>query len=166
MKLSRRRTFAVAVVAALFVVPVASTFAYFLASGSGTVSGAQITSTSPATVAITPTYSDSNEFSYAPAGATALSPGGTVSMPLYATCTAACPASVSSIRLASVTSDKAGCNSASLPGSFTGGPLVVNQTITTTPTPIGNFVAAFNSDPDRDQSVCLGATLTFNLTTP
>lgn len=163
---SRRRTFATAVALALFVIPVSSALAFFLASGTGTISGAKVTASSPATVSITPTYADSNEFSYAPAGATALSPGGTVTLPLYATCVTACPASVSSIRLASVSSDKTGCDSASLPGSFTSGALAVNATITTTPTPIGSLVVAFNADPDRDQSVCLGATLAFHLATP
>jgi hypothetical protein len=64
-----------------------------------------------------------------------------------------------------VTSDKAGCNSTSLPGTFTSGGLVVNMTVGAT-TYIGQMTVAMNSDPDRDQSACLGATLVFNLATP
>jgi hypothetical protein len=166
MKQSPRRTFALAVALGLVVLPVSAALAYFLASGTGSVSGATVTSTSPATVSLSQQYADpASEFVYEGPSTTALSPGGTVRFGLNATCLTSCPASVGSVRLVSVTSDKAGCNSTSLPGTFTSAGLVVNMTVGAT-TYIGQMTVSMNSDPDRDQSACLGATLVFNLATP
>lgn len=167
MRTSSRRTFAVAVGLGLFVLPAATVLAFFLASGVGQASGAVVTSSSPATVSISQQYADpANEFVYEGPSTTALAPGGTVRFGLNATCTASCPASVGSIRLTSVTSDKVGCNSTALPGTFTSGGLVVNMTVDTTTQYVGQMTVSMVSDPDRDQSACLGAVLSFHLQTP
>ncbi len=161
------RAFAFAVALGLVVIPVSSALAYFLASGTGTVTGATITSSSPATITISAQYGDpANEFVYSGPSTTALAPGGTVRFGLVATCTASCPASVGSIHLASVSSNQSGCDSTSLPDTFSAAPLSVGTTIDTTPTYVGQMTVAMASDPTRSEVACLGATLSFHVATP
>lgn len=158
------RTFAAAVVVALLALPPIEALAYFSATGSGNIAGA-ITAGAP-TVSITIgggtafTYKDSS-------GATAsnLQLGGNVTFPVRVTCTANCPAQVTTIRLSGVTSDKTGCNSTTLPGSWTAPNLTVNQSITPGATDVGNMTVTFVNTAS-DQTACAGATLTFQLSTP
>jgi len=164
MRRSTRHTFAAAVALGLVVIPVASVIAVFLASGSGTVSGAQITTSSPSSVRIDAAAAPGSEFVYEGPSTTALAPGGDVKMSLAVTCLTSCPATVGSIRLVSVSSNQSGCSSAALPGTFTSPGLAVNTTITGTVI-VGQLTVFMNSTGD-DQTPCLGATLTFNLATP
>ncbi|HEV2033387.1 MAG TPA: hypothetical protein VGU71_04190 [Candidatus Dormibacteraeota bacterium] len=155
-----RRTFVVAIVVALLLMPVAEALAFFSATGSGTIAGAAVASAP--TVSIT--LGGGTAFTYAGGSTTNLVPGGTVTFPVRVSCTANCPAQVSTIRLSSVTSDKAGCDSTTLPGSWTAPNLNVNQSITTT-TDVGSMTVTFVNTAS-DQTACAGATLTFHLSTP
>jgi len=163
----QRRAFAIAVALGLFVIPVSTALAFFAATGTGTVTGATVTSSSPATVTISAQYGDpASEFVYSGPSTTALAPGGTVRFGLVATCTSSCPASVGSIRLVSVSSNKTGCDSTALPNTFSAASLAVNTTIDGSPTYVGQMTVAMASDPNLSEDACLGATLSFRVATP
>lgn len=109
-----KHSFAVAVVAALMVMPVTEALAYFSATGTGTISNVQA-----GTSASTVTIAQNGAFVYAGPSTTNLVPGGTVAFPSIITCTAVPPCVVPSVSLQSWTSNQAGCTTALMPGSFT-----------------------------------------------
>lgn len=157
------RTFAAAVAIALLVMPVAEALAYFSATGTGNIAGAQV-STTASTVSLS--LGGGTSFTYAGGSTSALVPGGTVTFPVSASCLTNCPGFVSSIRLAGFTSDKTGCDSVTLPGSFTAPNLGVNATVSVSGASVGSMTVTFVNLPSTNQNACLGAILTFQLATP
>jgi hypothetical protein len=81
-----KHSFAIAIVMALFALPVVTALAYFSATGTGTISNVQA-GTSASTVAI----AQNGAFIYAGPSTTNLVPGGTVTFPSTITCTAVPP---------------------------------------------------------------------------
>jgi len=157
------RTFVAAVAVAILVLPVAEALAYFSATGTGNISGAQV-STTASTVSLS--LGGGTSFTYAGGSTSALVPGGTVTFPINASCLTNCPGFVSVIRLAGFTSDKTGCDSTTLPGAFTAPNVAFNATVSVSGANVGSMTATFVNLPSTNQNACLGAVLTFQLATP
>ncbi len=161
-----KHSFAVAVVLALVALPLTEALAYFGATGSGTISNVSA-GTANATVSFA--TQGVSTYVYGGGSSTNLVPGGTVQVPLTITCTANPPCVVSSLSLATWSSNKTGCDPASLPNSF-------SITANTATFPIS--IAALNGTgadsptitwanlPTTNQGACAGATFTFNIATP
>ncbi len=164
-RLTRRgdpRTFALAVVVALLLMPPAEALAYFAATGSGTISGAKA-GTPSGTVAI----NSDGIFTYSGPSTTALLPGGVVAFKVFALCQTTCPATVGSINLTAWTSDKPGCDTATMPNSFSMPAIVVNAAIPGPPqTQVGTANITWANLSGVNQNACSGATFTFTLSTP
>jgi hypothetical protein len=156
------RSFVAAVIVALVAMPVAEALAYFSSTGTGSTTA---TAAQASTVSIAASAGNPNP-TYGGPSTTAVAPGGTVTQALMATCLTTCPAYVSTISLAGWSSNKTGCDSTSLPGSFTMPPLAFNGNVISGGTPVGSVVITFVNLPNTDQTACAGATLTFNFTTP
>lgn len=157
LKFRPRHIFAVMVATGLLVVPAVTALAYYGATGTGNITGISASSTSPSTVSL--------DAAVAP---TSLALGGSTTFPVNATCTAGCPGYVSTVNLASWSSDKAGCTAAAFPGSFTMPAVNSGQSavlVGASPTLIGNATITWNN-LGTDQGVCKGAAFTFVLTTP
>jgi len=93
-------------------------------------------------------------------------PGGTVGFQLQAACTSGCPAVLSTINLGSWTSDKAGCDSVTLPASFTMPTITYNGNIANaTPVPVGTPVITW-VNLGVSQNACANAKFAFVLVTP
>jgi hypothetical protein len=150
-----RHAFAVMVAVGLFVVPTVTALAYYSSTGTGNVTGVSATTTTTSTV---------NLDQAAPP--TTLAPGGSTTLGLAAKCLTGCPAFVSTVNLSTWSSDKTGCTPAAMPGSFTMPTLVVNQSIPTTATGIGNATITWNNLVAIDQSPCQGGHFTFVVVTP
>ena len=155
-----KHSFAIAVVVALFALPVTEALAFYSASGTGTTDA--IAGSPNATVTIT----TGTARTYAGPSTTNLMPGGTVTFGTNIACTANCPAFVGSINLGSWTSDKAGCDTATLPGSFTMPAIVVNASFTAAGGAGPNGTITWVNLATLSQNACAGAHFTFNLVTP
>lgn len=155
------RSFVAAVIVALFALPTVEALAFFSSTGTGSTTA---TAASASTVSIAVDSSNPNPV-YAGPSTTALAPGGTVTQALKATCLTGCPAHVSTVNLASWSSNKTGCDSTTLPGSFTMPALTFNGNVASSGTSLGSVVISFVNTAS-DQTACAGATLTFNFTTP
>jgi hypothetical protein len=156
----RVRPFAAAVVAALLVLPTVEALAFFASTGTGTATGAV------AGAAPTVTIFTSGPWSYAGPSTNNLMPGGNASILVDGKCaTGACPAFVSTVSLGGWTSDKTGCDSTTLPGSFTMPKLVYNANVVAAGSLIGTATITW-VNLTTDQGACSGATFTFTLTTP
>lgn len=159
-RIGRKRSFAIAVAVALMALPVTEALAFFAATGSG-----QITNVQAGTATSTITIAQNGALTYAGPSTTNLMPGGTVSFSLLLTCTAGCPTQVTTIHLSTWTSDKTGCDIATLPGSFTMPTLNVNASVNTGGAPAGPVTITW-VNLAQDQSACSGAHFTFTLVTP
>jgi hypothetical protein len=158
---SSPRTFAAAVLVALLVMPVAEALAFYGVSGSGTIGPAPVSATGT-TVGVS--IGGGTAFTFSGGSTTNYVLGGSSSSPIRLTCLTSCPATVAHVNLSSFTSDKAGCNSTSLPGAFTAPGLVpVPSSIPATATDVGSITINYVS-LSVDQSACLGANVTFTLT--
>ena len=115
-RIGRTRSFVTALVVALLLLPTSIALAYFAATGSGTVTGVTAGTASSVVVIARNT---GNPITYAGPSTTSLMPGGTVSFSIQFTCSAGCPAQVSTVSLQSWSSDKVGCTEAAMPNSFT-----------------------------------------------
>ena len=156
----RMRPFVLSLVVALLVLPTETAIAFFSATGSGTVSGVQAGSAS-STVAL----STVGGFTYSGPSTTNLMPGGTVSFTVQATCTASCPATVSTVNLQSWSSNKTGCDSTTLPNSFTMPAITANLSVNTSATTVGTATITW-VNLAVNQNACSNASFTFVLTTP
>ena len=155
-----KHSFAIAVVVALFALPVTEALAYYAATGTGIISNAQAgTATSTITIA------QNGAFTYAGPSTTNLMPGGTVSFSLLLTCTAGCPTQVTTINLSTWTSDKVGCDVATLPGSFTMPAVNVNASVNTGGSVAGPATITW-VNLASNQSACSGAKFAFTLVSP
>jgi hypothetical protein len=154
----RLRPFVAALVVALFVLPTAEALAFFAATGTGTATATATSQTS--TVSITPgtpTYS----------GGGSLTLGGTATYTLTATCLTNCPAQVTTVSLGGWSSNKTGCDSTTLAGSFTMPSATENLSVGATATSLPtSVVITWVNLATTNQNACLGATLSFALTTP
>jgi hypothetical protein len=160
-KSGRTRTFVAALALAAVVLPVATALAYFSATGGGTISNVQAGSPS-SVIALTTT----GPFTYSGPSTVNLQPGGTVGFTVQAACTAGCPAVLTTINLASWTSDKAGCDTATLPGSFTMPQVLYNGNVANaTPINVGTAVITW-VNLGVSQNACAGAKFAFALVTP
>jgi hypothetical protein len=166
-QIGRTRSFVVALGIAALLLPTAEALAYFSATGTGTFASVQAASASPSTVSIVQTaaspyvYKDS-----AGAVVAALPLGGQLLIPVDVTCTAGAPCQFGTIAIQSWTSNKAGCDSTTLPGSFTGaaGPIFTNATIATVGAKVStNYSVVWNNLSSTNQNACLGAKFTFVL---
>ncbi len=159
-----KHSFAINVVLALFTLPVATALAYFGATGTGTISNVAA-GTSSSTVSIA--FSGSS-FTYAGPSTTALVPGGTVSFPVQITCTAGAPCTVPSVSLLSWTSSKTGCDSTTMPNSFT----IQSQTasfpitIATVGAAGADSLTILWNNLATSQTACAGGTFAFVLNVP
>jgi hypothetical protein len=160
-RIGRTRSFVAAVGMAIVALPVATALAYFSATGAGTISNVQAGSPS-SVIALTMAGS----FTYSGPSTINLQPGGTVGFQVQAACTAGCPAVLTTINLASWTSDKAGCDAATLPGSFTMPQILYNGNVANaTPINVGTAVVTW-VNLGVSQNACAGAKFAFNLVTP
>lgn len=163
-RLTRRtspRTFAAAVVVALFLMPVAEALAFYAVSGTGTIGPAPVSATGT-TVSVS--IGGGTSFTFSGGSTTNYVLGGSSTSPIRLLCLTSCPATVAHVNLSSFTSDKAACNSTSLPGAFTSpGMVPVPSSIPATLTDVGNIVINYVS-LSVDQSACLNANVTFLLT--
>lgn len=162
----RVRPFALSLVVALVVLPVATALAFFAATGTGTAPGVQA-GTAPQAVFAT---ENASSYTYAGPSTTSLMPGGTVSFPVGVSCApspAACPVYVSTINLGGWTSNKTGCDSTSMPGSFTMPTITYNANVTAANSfaNVGTAVITW-VNLATDQGACAGAAFTFTITTP
>jgi hypothetical protein len=145
--------------------PVATALAFFSATGTGTISNAQA-GTSASTVSIT----QQPGFTYAGPSTTTLVPGGTVTFTQVTACTAGPPCVVPSLGLASWTSNKAGCDSTTMPGSFT----ITNQnwtvnlpvTLATVGASDSDIVTITWNNLAISQTACAGGLFAFVLAVP
>jgi len=160
-RIGRTRWFVVALVVALTLLPAVEAFAFFAASGSGTVPNVQAGSPN-STVAIAP----NGGYTYAGPSTTNLMPGGTVSFNAVIICTAGCPANVTTVNLSSWTSDKAGCDTATFPGSFTMPTVNVNNSNVTASGVSAGTVTITWVNLAVSQNVCSGAKFAFVLVIP
>jgi hypothetical protein len=159
-RIGRKRSFVAALGMAVAVLPVATALAFFAASGSGTISNVQAGSPS-STVAI----AINGALTYAGPSTTNLMPGGTVSFGTSLTCTAGCPAQVTTLNLSSWTSDKVGCDTATFPASFTMPAVNVNASVPATGVSGGTATITW-ANLAVNQNACAGAKFAFNLVTP
>jgi hypothetical protein len=160
-RIGRTRSFVVALVVAMFTLPTLTALAFYSATGSGIASNVQ--AGSPSSVIA---LSVSGAYTYSGPSTTNLQPGGTVGFTVQAACTAGCPAVLTTINLASWTSDKAGCDAATLPGSFTMPQILYNGNVTNaTPISVGTAVITW-VNLGVSQNVCSGAKFAFTLVTP
>ena len=95
-RIGRKRSFVVALGMAVLLLPTAEALAFFAASGSGQISNVQAGSPSS-----TVTIAANGAFTYAGPSTTNLMPGGTVSFSTLISCTAGCPANVTTVNLGS-----------------------------------------------------------------
>ena len=163
--LSRRlqvRPFVLAVVGALLLLPPIEALAFFAATGTGQVTGIQI-ATASSTVSLAEVGGASG-LTYS--NGTNLAPGSNVSFTVSATCLTSCPTTVSTVSLQSVSSTKVGCDSTSLPTSFTMPQVTFNGTVNTTAVNVGTATLTFVNLPSTNQDACSGASLTLTLSTP
>jgi hypothetical protein len=158
-RIGRRRSFVSALVVAMLLLPVATAAAFFAATGTGTITNVQAGSAN-STVSIL-----GSSYVYAGPSTTNLMPGGTVTIAISVSCLTGCPASVGSINLGSWTSDKAGCDIATLPGSFTMPADVVNASFTAAGGSGGSAVITW-VNLGVSQNACAGAKFAFTLVTP
>jgi hypothetical protein len=158
-----KHSFAIAIVAALFALPVAEALAYYGATGTGIIGNVPAASQS-STVSIS-----GGAITFAGPSTTALAPSGTATFPLTITCTATPPCVVSGVSLQSWTSTKTGCDTATLPGSFT---LAHSATFPITISTLNgtnltdNATITFVNLPSVNQSACAGGSFNFTLVTP
>jgi hypothetical protein len=104
------------------VLPVVTALAYFTAVGSATFANVQAAATSPSTISIIQTASTAYIYKNAASVVTpTLQLGGSVAISVDVTCTAGAPCQLGTpaLVLNSWTSNKAGCDSTTLAGSFT-----------------------------------------------
>lgn len=158
-RIGRTRSFVVGLGAAMLLLPVTTAVAYFsaTATGSGTITGVTAGTPSASTVSIT-----TSNVVYS-GGASNLVPGGAFSFDTRIQCETGCPASVTTVSLASWSSVKPSCDEASLPSSFTMTPIAVNQSLMNAVTLPGSV--AWNNLA-INQGACSQAHFTFNLVTP
>lgn len=154
------RPFVTSLVIALLVMPVAEALAFFAATGTGNVTGIQA-----GTANSTVTLASTGPFTYGGGSTSNLIPGGTVSFEVTASCTASCPAGVSTINLGTWSSNKTGCDPTDMPGSFTMPTINANTGVGTDPSPVGTATITWVNLP-TEQNACSGAVFTFTLTTP
>ncbi|MEO8744953.1 MAG: hypothetical protein ABI334_00495 [Candidatus Dormiibacterota bacterium] len=159
--IGRKRSFGIAVAIAMFVLPVATALAFYSATGSGTV--VTNAAASPSSVV---TIAANGGLTYAGPSSTNLAPGGTVSFSTLITCTAGCPADVTTINLTSWISNKSGCDMATLPGSFTMPTINVNNPNVTAGGVSGGIATITWVNLGVPQNACSGALFTFTLSTP
>jgi hypothetical protein len=160
-RIGRTRSFVVALVVAAMVLPPATALAYFSSTGSGTFANVQAVATSPSTVSIVQTpaiayvYKDSTG-----ATVTSLMLGGQVLISMDVTCLTGAPCQVNALVLQSWTSDKAGCDSTTLPTSFSiGSPSAFS--IATVGAKFTSNVALNWLNLATNQTACLGAKFSF-----
>lgn len=160
-RIGRKRSFAVALVLAAAVLPVATALAYFSSTGTGTFANVQAVATSPSTVSIVQTpaiayvYKDSTGTVVA-----ALGLGGQALVSMDVTCLTGAPCQVNALVIQSWTSDKAGCDSTTLPGNFSiGSPAAFS--IPTVGAKVTNTVAFNWLSLPVNQNACLGAKFSF-----
>ena len=150
-----RHAFAVMVPVGVVIIAATTALAYYGATGTGNITGVSASSSTTSTVSLTQQVP-----------AAVISPGGSYSLSVSASCTAGCPAFVSTVNLASWSSDKpTTCSEALMPGSFTMPTLNANTSVTASGGGIGTAVITWNNLA-VDQSGCKGAAFTFVLTTP
>lgn len=155
------RPFVVAVVLALLVMPAVEALAFYAATGTGTTTVPASANTATVTLARL------GAETFAGPSTTALAPGGTVSYSVTATCTAGCPAEVTTVNLSPTWSNSNGgtCTPTAMPGSFSMATITFNNTVNTTAVTVGTAVITWNNLA-IDQSSCASGTFTFTLTTP
>ena len=156
-----KHSFAIAVVLALVALPVMEAAAFYAASGSGQIANVQAGSPNS-----TVTIAANGAFTYAGPSTTNLMPGGTVSFATLISCTAGCPANVTTVNLGSWTSDKAGCDAVTFPGSFTMPTLNVNNANVGAGGVSGGTATVTWVNLAVSQNACSGAKFTFTLVTP
>ena len=160
-RIDRTRSFAAALVVALLILPVAEALAYFAATGTGQATNVQAGAPN-SVVSIAP----DSAYSYSGPSTTNLMPGGTVSFNLRLACTAGCPAQVTTITLSSWSSDKPGCDEASMPGSFTMPQILLNTSISAAGSGGWGPAQITWNNLAQTQNPCANANFTFTLTTP
>jgi hypothetical protein len=163
-RLNRKVPFVGAAVIGALAMTIITAAAYYGATGTGTLGNIPAASQS-STVTLSggaPTFTGPS--------ATALAPGGAVSQIITITCTAVPPCVVSGISLQGWTSTKTGCDSTTLPGSFT-----LANSGATFPLTISTLNGTNNTDtatitfvnlPSVNQSACAGGLFSFTLSTP
>lgn len=162
-----KHAFAIAMVLALTAMPVSEALAYYIATSTGTGSLAGVTG-APAPAAGTVSISGfDNPTWFQVNGGTAtqtpiIMPGDVLAFNVKATCLTGCPVHVATISLSGWSSDKAGCDPADLPGSFTMPVINVNLDVTTVSTFLPTLLTYVNLG--INQNACQGAAFTFNFT--
>jgi hypothetical protein len=157
-----KHAFAASTAIAAFVIPTVTALAFFAATGTGTIP--TVLGGSPSSVVTI--ASDGTPYVYAGPSTTTLMPGGTVSIGLRLVCTAGCPAQVTTVNLSSWVSDKAGCDAATFPGSFTMPALPINSSIALAGSSGWGPAIVTYVNLAANQNVCAGAHFTFTLVTP
>jgi hypothetical protein len=158
-----RHSFAIALVVALALMPAGEALAYFIATATGTGQVTNVQAGAPPTAVVT--IAPDGAYTYAGPSTSNLMPGGTVSFAVRVACVSGCPALVTTISLADWSSDKAGCDPASMPSSFTMPALNLNTSIGATSGGWGPAVITW-TDLSTNQNACAGANFTFTLVTP
>jgi hypothetical protein len=162
--LGRTRSFVLSLAIALLLMPVSEGLAYFIATASGTGHATNVQAGAPpnGVVSITP----DGAYSYAGPSTSNLMPGGTVSFAVRVACVSGCPALVTTISLADWSSDKTGCDPASMPGSFSMPALTLNTSIDATGSGGWGPAVITWTNLSTNQNACAGAKFDFTLTTP
>jgi hypothetical protein len=139
----------------VLVVSATTAAAFYGATGTGNITGVTASSAGTSTVDLSQQLSP-----------VTISPGDNFTVGVSGRCLTGCPAFVTTIRLGSWSSDKAGCTEAAMPGSFSMPTLTANQSVTTTAAGLGVTGTITWANLAIDQSACKGAAFTFQLVTP
>lgn len=154
------------IAASVLWISVTATLAFIInpTSGSGSVTGPQAAQVVTSTVSLS--Y-DGNGFVYVGGNTSALVLGGGVLFGVNGACTSGCPGFVSTVALHSEpgmwSSNKAGCDEAAMPGSFSATPISPNLSVTASSTRLGQMLVNWNNLVSINQTPCAGAIFTFNL---